>query len=85
MSSSPLIYFLHCAGNDSGLDKCDSAYASGNRTVSLLKVHGNADIVVPWTGDAILGQCAACSLSVNPQSTHCPSRFVRLSAGAPGL
>jgi len=42
-------------GNDGGLTACDQAYAAVNHSVPLLHIHGDADFVVPWTGDALLG------------------------------
>ena len=45
-------------GNDDGLQACDAAFAKsghGHAAVSLFKVHGTADPIVPWTGDALLG------------------------------
>jgi len=43
-------------GNAGGLAACDTAYATHPSNMSaLLHVHGNLDIVVPWTGDALLG------------------------------
>src|SRR4051812_17011422 len=42
-------------GNDGGLAACTSDYSKFNRSVSVLLIHGDGDLVVPWTGDAILG------------------------------
>jgi len=42
-------------GNDEGLAKCTSDYATFNKYVSTVNIHGNLDLLVPWTGDAILG------------------------------
>jgi len=42
-------------GNNGGLKKCTEAFAPRNATVPILFVHGNGDIIVPWTGDALLG------------------------------
>ena len=43
-------------GNAGGLKACDALYSSGGATAtSILHVHGDADLVVPWAGDALLG------------------------------
>jgi len=42
-------------GNAEGEQACDTAYASLNKPVSVLHVHGNADVVVPWDGNPVLG------------------------------
>jgi len=42
-------------GNDAGLALCDSNFAAANKQVNVLQIHGDADLVVPWTGDALLG------------------------------
>ena len=45
-------------GNAKGLDACDTAFAASSPTppqLRVLKVHGTADPLVPWTGDPLLG------------------------------
>eukprot|EP00760_Papus_ankaliazontas_P012299 PhM_4_TR15243/c0_g1_i1/m.59417/K03932/lpqC; polyhydroxybutyrate depolymerase len=42
-------------GNDAGLSRCDKMYAAGKHNTGVLNVHGTADIMVPYTGNAILG------------------------------
>jgi poly(3-hydroxybutyrate) depolymerase len=42
-------------GNDGGLRSCSAAYNPQGRPLPILFVHGNGDIVVPWTGNAVLG------------------------------
>jgi len=42
-------------GNAEGEQACDAAYAALNKPVSVLHVHGNADVVVPWDGNPVLG------------------------------
>jgi len=39
-------------GNSGGLAACDALY---NSPTSILHIHGDADLVVPWTGDELLG------------------------------
>jgi poly(3-hydroxybutyrate) depolymerase len=42
-------------GNEGGLQACDEALAKFGQRASVLNVHGDADLVVPFTGDALLG------------------------------
>jgi len=42
-------------GGSSGLAKCNQDYQSSPRNMSVLNIHGNADPVVPWDGDPLLG------------------------------
>lgn len=43
-------------GNDGGLKSCTAAAdRNPSRRPNVLLIHGDADWVVPWTGDAILG------------------------------
>jgi len=42
-------------GNSGGLQACTDAYSKLGRKANLLMVHGNADPVVPWGGNSILG------------------------------
>jgi len=42
-------------GNSGGLTACDQKYSANNYSSTLLHIHGNLDVVVPWTGDALLG------------------------------
>jgi poly(3-hydroxybutyrate) depolymerase len=38
-----------------GLKSCTTAFAPQNRTLPILFVHGNGDLIVPWTGSVPLG------------------------------
>jgi len=42
-------------GGMSGDEKCNTTYLTGPRSMSVLNVHGTADLVVPWNGDIFLG------------------------------
>ena len=42
-------------GNAGGLANCDANFAAHGQRVSVLQIHGDADFVVPWTGDSLLG------------------------------
>jgi poly(3-hydroxybutyrate) depolymerase len=42
-------------GNSGGESNCNTNYGVLKRMSSLLHIHGDFDIVVPWTGDEILG------------------------------
>jgi len=42
-------------GNGKGLAACNSSFIAAGRTISFLGIHGNADPLVPWNGDALLG------------------------------
>jgi len=42
-------------GNSEGLTKCSQDYVKFNKAVSTVNIHGTFDLVVPWTGDFILG------------------------------
>jgi len=41
-------------GNELAFDECDKFYANVSRRVAVLKIHGTADPVVPYTGNALL-------------------------------
>jgi len=45
------------AGNAAGLTTCDQKFAASgkNAHIHVLKVHGNNDALVPWTGSSLLG------------------------------
>ncbi len=57
------------AGNAGGLALCDKNFGARARTMPIVHVHGDLDLIVPWTGDALLGfpttpdnmQVCACS------------------------
>jgi len=42
-------------GNDKGLASCNSSFSAVGKSLSFLGVHGDADPLVPWNGDFILG------------------------------
>lgn len=42
-------------GNSQGLANCDSSFTATGKSVATLHIHGDLDLVVPWTGDALLG------------------------------
>ncbi len=42
-------------GMAEGLAECSAAYKPSPRSTSVIDIHGDLDIVVPWTGDAIFG------------------------------
>jgi len=42
-------------GNKPGMANCDAEHEAVGADRPLLLIHGDADPVVPWTGDAILG------------------------------
>jgi len=42
-------------GNAGALTACTKVFAPQNRTLPMLFVHGNGDVVVPWTGNIALG------------------------------
>jgi len=38
-----------------GLQSCSKAFSPQNKTLPILFVHGNGDLIVPWTGNIALG------------------------------
>jgi len=43
-------------GGSSGQERCRDAYSKASKQqTSVLMVHGNADLVVPWLGNALIG------------------------------
>jgi poly(3-hydroxybutyrate) depolymerase len=42
-------------GGNAGMAICDQNYNASRKTTSILALHGQDDIVVPWYGDALLG------------------------------
>jgi len=42
-------------GLGGGLESCSKAFSPLNRTLPMLFVHGNGDLIVPWTGNIALG------------------------------
>jgi len=42
-------------GNAGGESACDTAYKNFTQKISTSNIHGDLDILVPWTGDALLG------------------------------
>ena len=72
-------------GNDSGLTACDKQFTplrAANRSLAVFHVHGLADDVVPFTGNALLGfppimqnmdrwvERVGCEQSVNASTLH---------------
>ena len=42
-------------GNAAGLELCNTNFANQGKNVDVLQIHGDADSVVPWDGDSLLG------------------------------